>query len=64
MKVDIVMNVYNAEKIIEHFLNSLSEQTFKDFHLIVVDQLIQQLKKLKNIKVNLIWFYISSLIRD
>lgn len=36
-KISIVLNVYNAEKTIDSFLNSLEKQTFKDFHLLVVD---------------------------
>lgn len=36
-KITIVLNVYNAEEIIEEFLNSLAKQTFTDFHLLIVD---------------------------
>lgn len=36
-EVSIVLNVYNAEDDIASFFDSLSKQTFSDFHLIVVD---------------------------
>ncbi len=35
--VTIVVNVYNAADIIDDFMGSLTEQTFTDFHLLVID---------------------------
>lgn len=36
-KVSLIINVYNAEKLITPFLTSLTKLTYKDFELIIVD---------------------------
>jgi len=38
-KISVIMSVYNAEKSIEKSINSILEQTFKDFELLVLDDL-------------------------
>lgn len=37
MKLSIIIPVYNAEKYIEYTLNSIKNQTFKDYEVIIVD---------------------------
>ncbi len=37
MKVSVIIPVYNEEKVIKDCLNSLSDQTYKDLEIIVVD---------------------------
>ena len=38
-KISVIMSVYNGEKSIEKSINSILEQTFKDFELLVLDDL-------------------------
>ena len=35
--VEIMLNVFNAEHLVDDFLKSLHQQTYKDFHLTVID---------------------------
>jgi glycosyltransferase involved in cell wall biosynthesis len=37
MNISVVMAVYNGEQYVEHSINSILEQTYQDFELIVVD---------------------------
>jgi len=51
--IDIVINVYNAQKTIDQFMDSLSKQTCKKFHLIIVDNgytdsTIENIERYKN----------------
>ena len=55
MKISIINTTFNSENTIEETIASLNFQTFKDYNLIVVDNLSEDktLKKLKKIlKVN------------
>ena len=36
-KISVIVPVYNAEKYLEHCINSIIKQTFKDFELLLVD---------------------------
>jgi glycosyltransferase involved in cell wall biosynthesis len=52
-EVTIVLNVYNAGKTIDSFLDSLEVQTFKDFLLLVIDdgstdQTVEKIKRYKD----------------
>ena len=52
-KVSVIVPVYNSEKYIEKCLNSIIEQTYKDFELIVIndgskDNSLEILEKYKN----------------
>ena len=52
-KVSVIVPVYNSEKYIEKCLNSIIEQTYKDFELIVIndgskDKSLEILEKYKN----------------
>lgn len=54
VKVEIILNVFNAQDIIDTFFQSLSKQTFKDFSIIVVDDgsTDQTIKKVEEYKSN------------
>ena len=36
-KISIIIPVYNSEKYIRRFLNSILNQTFQDFEIILID---------------------------
>jgi glycosyltransferase involved in cell wall biosynthesis len=38
MKFSLIMGTYGRAEVIRHFLNSLNEQTYRDFELIIIDQ--------------------------
>ena len=53
-KIGIVTITFNSEKVIEDFLNSLNQQSFKDFELFVIDNNSQDqtIHKLKSANLN------------
>jgi glycosyltransferase involved in cell wall biosynthesis len=53
MKLSIIIATYNSSDVIENCLNSILEQTFKDFEVIVIDGASDDdtLEKKFNIKI-------------
>ena len=57
-KISILMTVYNSEKYVSKSIQSILNQTYKNFEFIIVDDFSNDknrkiLKKIKNKKVNI-----------
>ena len=57
-KISVLMTVYNAEKFLKESINSIKNQTYKNWELIIIDDFssdksLSKIKELKNKKIKL-----------